>query len=184
MAKDCTNVLESTFALVSDWFLFLFVAGIEQYRIPLLSKRRTTCIFSVRRCSLNLYDVVRLRKQSRTLLLSVTHVKCWPLQARAILHCIYLHLSRNMGACPRDPTRAALDSDRCGCHLSARACGRCSGHAASGRVACLLVRAAHALRTSQVVRVIPPARGLPTHADVAKAVAAPCALSPECRPRE
>ena len=50
------------------------------YRIPLLSKRRTTCIFSVRRCSLKL-------------LLSVTHVKCWPLQARAILHFIYLHLA-------------------------------------------------------------------------------------------
>ena len=79
-------------------------------------------------------------------------------------------------ACPRDPARAALDSGRCGCHLSARACGQCSRRAASGRVACWPVRAAHGLRTSQRQAAAPCTR-VPY---VAKAVAAPCARVRPC----
>ena len=79
-------------------------------------------------------------------------------------------------ACPRDPAKAALDSGRCGCHLSARACGQCSRRAASGRVACWPVRAAHGLRTSQRQAAAPCTR-VPY---VAKAVAAPCARVGPC----
>ena len=80
------------------------------------------------------------------------------------------------GACPRDPARAALDSGRCGCHLSVRACGQCSRHAAIGRVDCWPVRAAHGLRTSQRQAAAPCTR-VP---DVAKAVAAACARVRPC----
>ena len=80
------------------------------------------------------------------------------------------------GACPRDPAKADLDSGRCGCHLSARACGQCSRHAASGASPYCPVRAAHGLRTSQRQAAAPCTR-VP---DAAKAVAAPCARVSPC----